>query len=169
MIIFTYVMYVMLYVYSLNKDLLENKEKVVTIINKHGWPIIGALLLLPFLMYGVSTSVVYFNTNLKDGLEETGNYIFWFDISQWLTTYYQLDDDLEQNWMVSLTNLYLIISIILNWKLTPDIDGFLDILHFVLNCFMYPVIFYVFQILCFDITIKPIQEVLKFEEDTFSW
>ena len=81
MIIFTYVMYVMLYVYSLNKDLLENKEKIVTIINKHGWPIIGALLLLPFLMYGVSTSVVYFNTNLKDGLEETGNYIFWFDIS----------------------------------------------------------------------------------------
>ena len=157
-------MYVMLYVYSQNKDLNENKEKVVTIMNKHGRPIIGALLLLPFLMYGVSTSVVYFNTNLKDGLEETGNYIFWFDINQWFTTSYhkrdalyleEVDDHLEHNWMVSQTNLYLIISIILNWKLTPDIDGFLDILHFVLNCFMYPVIFYVFQILCFDLTVKP--------------
>jgi hypothetical protein len=85
MIIFALVMYVILYEYSLNKNLLENKQKVIDLGNKHGRPILCVLLLFPFLMYGVTTSVAYFNTNLKDGLEETGNYIYWFDKNDVLT------------------------------------------------------------------------------------
>lgn len=62
--------------------------------------------------------------------------------------------------MVSQTNLYLVISIIINWKLTPDIDGFLDILHFISNCLMYPVIFYILEIVLYEATLGPIVTVL---------
>ena len=57
------------------------------------------------------------------------------------------------------TNIYLMISVALNWYFTEDMDTFIDYVHFVFNSFMYPVLFYFTFLLSYDITFRPIKSV----------
>lgn len=86
-------MYVMLYVYSLNESLDANYEKVKAIASRNSRMIFTALIFVPFLLYGVSASITYFNTNLKDGAEELGYYMFWFNKGDWLSKLECSEDD----------------------------------------------------------------------------
>lgn len=125
-------------------------------------------------MYGVVVSVRYFDNNLREGTEEAGFYFFWFNKNKWMeklecskaerneengeSCTYQMDN---MYWIVDQINVYLLISIIINKIYTPDIDGFLDVLHFVFNCLMYPVIIYVINCISYDITYGPLLMVLE--------
>jgi hypothetical protein len=113
---------------------------------------------------------------MKDGLENTGYYIFWFNKSNWMKFIWcraseseegcsEMDEHLD--FIVTQTNVYLLISIVLNWIYTPDIDGFIDILHFVFNSLMYPIIFFVVALCTFDAIVWPIEKV--YEDSTLTW
>lgn len=110
---------------------------------------------------------------MKDGLKNTGYYIFWFNKSDWMNFIWCRSSEEgcsemeDQEFIVTQANVYLLISIVLNWIYTPDIDGFIDILHFVFNCLMYPIIFFVVALCTFDVIVWPIEKV--YEDSSLTW
>jgi len=121
---------------------IANYEQTKKLLKKNLFrKVIPYTLLAPFIFYALEylSEITY---SLLQILKNAGLYFQWVPYS-YFTDAEHLSENGSPKWLW-IANLYLMISIVYNWKNSQDLDSILDILHLILNTMSLPVIVFIF-------------------------